>query len=81
MEDLIMVFEKVKAIVARELNVDEASLTMETNFVEDLGADSLDAVEIIMAVEDEFGVEVGDDDAQGIRSIGDIVKMLEEMKK
>ncbi len=76
-----MVFEKVKAIVARELNVDEASLTMETNFVEDLGADSLDAVEIIMAVEDEFGVEVGDDDAQGIRSIGDIVKMLEEMKK
>lgn len=76
-----MVFEKVKAIVARELNVDEASLTMETNFVEDLGADSLDAVEIIMAVEDEFGVEVGDDDAQGIRSIGDIVKLLEEHVK
>lgn len=76
-----MIFEKIKAIVARELNVDEASLTMETNFVEDLGADSLDAVEIIMAVEDEFGVEVGDDDAQGIRSIGDIVKILEEMKK
>lgn len=76
-----MVFEKVKEIVARELNVDAATLTMETNFVEDLGADSLDAVEIIMAVEDEFGIEVGDDDAQGIRSLGDIVKILEEMKK
>ena len=76
-----MIFEKVKAIVARELNVDADTLTMETNFVEDLGADSLDAVEIIMAVEDEFEIEVGDDDAQGIRSIGDIVKILEEMKK
>lgn len=76
-----MIFEKVKAIVARELNVDEDQLTMETNFVEDLGADSLDAVEIIMAVEDEFGIEVSDDDAQGIRAIGDIVKILEEMKK
>lgn len=76
-----MIFEKVKAIVARELNVEESSLTMETNFVEDLGADSLDAVEIIMAVEDEFGIEVGDDDAQGIRCIGDIVKMLEANQK
>lgn len=76
-----MIFEKVKAIVARELNVDADTLTMETNFVEDLGADSLDAVEIIMAVEDEFEIEVGDDDAQGIRCLGDIVKILEEMKK
>ena len=76
-----MIFEKVKAIVARELNVDADTLTMETNFVEDLGADSLDAVEIIMAVEDEFEIEVGDDDAQGIRCLGDIVKILEEIKK
>ena len=74
-----MIFEKVKAIVARELNVEESSLTMETNFVEDLGADSLDAVEIIMAVEDEFGVEVNDDDAQGIKTVGDIVALVEKL--
>ena len=76
-----MVFEKVKAIIVSEMNVEADKVTMDTLLVDDLGADSLDAVEIIMAVEDEFGVEVGDDDAQGIRSIGDIVKLLEEHVK
>ena len=75
-----MVFEKVKAIVARELNVDEASLTMETNFVEDLGADSLDAVEIIMAIEDEYGIEIPDEEAEKFQTVRDLVKYVEEVK-
>lgn len=73
-----MVFEKVKEIIAEELNVDAAEITMETRLAEDLGADSLDAVELIMAIEDEFGVEVDDESAQSIRSVGDIVRLLEK---
>lgn len=73
-----MIFEKIKEIIAEELNVDAAEITMETRLAEDLGADSLDAVELIMAIEDEFGVEVDDESAQSIRSVGDIVRLLEK---
>lgn len=73
-----MVFEKVKQIIADELNVDASSITMETRLAEDLGADSLDAVELIMAIEDEFDVEVDDENAQNIRCVGDIVRYLEK---
>lgn len=73
-----MVFEKVRDIIADELNVDASQITMETRLAEDLGADSLDAVELIMAIEDEFDVEVDDENAQNIRTVGDIVRLLEK---
>ena len=76
-----MVFEKVQAIVAEQLNVELDKVQMETNFVEDLNADSLDQVELIMAVEDEFGIEVPDEVVQEIRTVGDIVKVLEDNGK
>ena len=76
-----MVFEKVQAIVAEQLNVEKDKVQMETNFVEDLNADSLDQVELIMAVEDEFGIEVPDEVVQEIRTVGDIVKVLEDNGK
>lgn len=72
-------FEKVKAIIANELNIDESKITLESSLSEDLGADSLDAVELIMALEDEFGVQVSDDDAQSIRTVGDIVALVEKL--
>ena len=73
-----MVFEKVKAIIAKELGVDASTITLETRLAEDLGADSLDAVELIMAIEDEFGIQVDDENAQNIRKVGDIVSYLEK---
>lgn len=73
-------FEKVKAIIANELNIDESKITLESSLNEDLGADSLDAVELIMALEEEFGVQVNDEDAQNIHTVGDIVAMLEKIK-
>ncbi len=76
-----MVFEKVQKIVAEQLNVELDKVQMETNFVEDLNADSLDQVELIMAVEDEFGIEVPDEVVQEIRTVGDIVKVLEDNGK
>ncbi len=72
-----MYFEKVRKLIAEELSIDEAKISLESRLAEDLGADSLDAVELIMALEDEFGVEVSDEVAQGIRTVGDIVKILE----
>lgn len=76
-----MVFEKVQKIVADQLNVELEKVQMDTNFVEDLNADSLDQVELIMAVEDEFGIEVPDEVVQEIRTVGDIVKVLEDNGK
>lgn len=75
-----MYFEKVRKLIADELSIDEAEITLESRLSEDLGADSLDAVELIMALEDEFGVQVENEDAQNIRTVGDIVKLLEENK-
>ena len=72
-------FEKVKAIIANELNIDESKITLESSLSEDLGADSLDAVELIMALEDEFGVSVSDEDAQSIKTVGDIVALVEKL--
>lgn len=73
-----MIFEKVKEIVAKELKADPATITMDTHLIEDLGADSLDAVDLIMALEDEFGMEVDDETAQNAKTIGDLVKYIEE---
>ena len=75
-----MVFETVKKIIVENLNANESEITMETLLVDDLGADSLDAVELIMALEDEYGLEVEDDAAQNIKSVGDLVKYIEAHK-
>ncbi len=76
-----MVYEKIKGIIIDQLGLDEdREITMETSLMKDLEADSLDAVEIIMAIEDEFDVEISDEDAEGFKSIGDIVKYVEEKK-
>ena len=77
MEDEIM-FEKVQAIIANELGIDKEKITMESRLAEDLGADSLDAVELIMALEDEFGIEVDDEAATKIKKVSDIVEFLEK---
>lgn len=75
-----MVFEKIKEIIIDELGIDEAKVTMDARFREDLGADSLDAVEIIMQIEEEFGVEINEDVIQNMKVIGDIVKYIEDNK-
>jgi acyl carrier protein len=78
MEEKIMVFDKIKAIIVEQLGVEEAQVAMETHLMKDLEADSLDAVEIIMAIEDEFDLEVPDEAAEKFQSVGDIVKYVEE---
>lgn len=75
-----MVFETVKKLIVENLNAKESEITMETLLVDDLGADSLDAVELIMALEDEFGMEIEDDAAQSIKSVGDLVNYIESHK-
>ena len=78
MEDINMIFDKIKDIIVEQLQVDEAEVTMDTNLMKDLSADSLDAVEIIMAIEDEYGIEIPDEDAEKFQSVADIVKYVEE---
>lgn len=75
-----MVFEKVQKIIAEGLNVSLDKVTMDTHLVDDLGADSLDAVELIMALEDEFGLEVDDDAAQNMKYVKDLVNYIEANK-
>lgn len=75
-----MVFEKVVAIIAKELDKDASNIKMETRLVEDLGADSLDAVEIMFSLEEEFGMEIDDESAQSIKTVGDLVKYIESHK-
>lgn len=74
-------FEKIKAIIAQELGVAEEKITLEARLSEDLGADSLDAVELIMAIEDEFNIEVNDEAAQKIHQVKDIVDYVESVVK
>ncbi len=73
-----MVFDKIKSIIVEQLGVDEAQVAMDTHLMKDLEADSLDAVEIIMAIEDEFDLEVPDEAAEKFQTVGDIVKYVEE---
>ena len=75
-----MIFEKVKEIIVKELKLDPSKVTMDANLETDLGADSLDAVEVIMALEDEFDLEFSDDAATSIKTVGDIVKYIESTK-
>jgi len=71
---------KVKEIIVDQLEVDEAQITEAAHFINDLGADSLDIVELIMAFEDGFGLEIPDEDAEKIQTVGDVVKYIEEHK-
>lgn len=73
-------FERVKKLIVDELNVDESKIQMDTHLVDDLGADSLDAVELIMSIEEEFGIEINDDVAQNMKTVRDIVSHLENLK-
>ncbi len=72
------VFEKVKKIIVEQLSAEEAEVTPAASFIDDLGADSLDIVELIMALEEEFGVEIPDEDAEKITTVGDAVKYIQE---
>ena len=73
-----MVLEKVKMILSNQFDVEEDSVTPETNIADDLGADSLDVVDLVMSLEDEFDVEIPDEDVENVRTVGDIVKYLED---
>jgi acyl carrier protein len=75
---LATVLERVRGIVAERLGVDEEKVTLEAEFIGDLNADSLDLVEVIMALEQEFETEVSDDDAENIRTVGDAVRFIDE---
>lgn len=71
-----MEFEKLQKIIAEVLNVDADEITMETTFVDDLGADSLDVFQIIMGIEEEFDIEIDSEDAEKIISVGDAVEQI-----
>ena len=75
-----MVFERIKEILADQLDADADTMTMESDIANDLGADSLDVVELLMAIEDEFDVEIPDEEIENIKTIGDLVKYIETNK-
>ena len=72
------VFDKVKSIIVEQLGATEASVTMEASFIDDLGADSLDIVELIMALEEEFDIEIPDSDAEKVVTVGDVVEYIKD---
>jgi len=74
----VSVFDKVKGIIVEQLGVDEADVTLDASFVDDLGADSLDLVEMVMAFEEAFEMEIPDEDAEKIRTVGDAVKYIQD---
>ena len=73
-----MVFETVAKILAEQLDVDVDEIKLTTDMVDDLGADSLDIVDLVMTLEDEFDIEIPDEDVEGVRTVGDLVKYLED---
>ena len=73
-----MIFEKIKAVLAEQTGIDESEITMESTFTEDLNIDSLDMVELVMELEEEYGIEIDEDDADKIKTIGDVVNYINE---
>ena len=73
-----MTYEKVRKIIAENLEIDENTISPESVLIDDLGADSLDVVDLVMSFEDEFGVEIPDEAVETIRTVGDIVKYIED---
>lgn len=78
---MVTMFDKVKEIVVEQLGVDEDAVTMSASFVDDLGADSLDIVELIMAFEEAFDIEIPDADAEKISTVGDAVEYIKSVAK
>ncbi len=76
-----MVFEKIRDIIVEQLDVDKSVVMMDTNMMKDLEADSLDAVEIIMAIEEEFGIEIPDEEAEKFQLVGDLVNYVDKINK
>lgn len=72
-----MVFEKVKVILAEQFDVEEDTITMDTNLEEDLSADSLDVVDLLMSIEDEFEIEIPDEEIENIRTVSELVSYIE----
>mgnify|MGYP004580914933 FL=1 len=72
------IFDKVKEIIIEQLGATESSITMEASFIDDLGADSLDIVELIMALEEEFDLEIPDSDAEKVVTVGDVVEYIKD---
>jgi acyl carrier protein len=72
-----MVFEKIKEILAGQLDVDAEEMALDTKIADDLGADSLDVVELLMAIEDEFDVEIPDEEIEKLKTIGDVVEYIQ----
>jgi len=75
------IFDKVKSIIAERLSIDESKITLESSFIEDLGADSLDTVELIMQLEEAFDMQIPDEDAEKLTTVGDAIKYIESHKK
>ncbi len=75
-----MVFEKIRSILSEQLDIEEDTITMESNIAEDLGADSMDVVDLIMSIEDEFEIEVPDEKIESIKTVGDVVNYIESVK-
>lgn len=73
-------FDDVKAVVVEQLNVNEGEVKPESRFVDDLGADSLDVVELVMALEEKFEIEIPDEEAEKIQTVGDVVAYIEKAK-
>ena len=73
-----MVFEKLREIISEQLNISEGDVTLETSFTVDLNADSLDIFQIIMALEEEFDMEISNEDAEGISTVGDVVEFIKQ---
>jgi acyl carrier protein len=74
-------FEKVQDIVAEKLGIEKSKITLEASFIEDLGADSLDTVELIMRMEEVFGITIPDEEAEKLKTVGEVVKYLDERVK
>ena len=72
------ILEKVKAIIVEQIGVADTAVTMEASFIDDLGADSLDIVELVMAIEEEFDIEIPDADAEKVVTVGDVVDYIKE---
>ena len=73
-----MVLEKIEALISEQFGVDKSEISLGTSFVEDLNADSLDVVEFIMALEEEFDIQINDEDVENIKTVGDVVNYINE---